>query len=158
MGYGAASLCNWCLTFRYNLLVSSTMVEISKNNEITRLYRNGGHLLPSVAAPCLKRTLTSVGKVVNFSCLGLIWEISEFVSRDWGKPRRTRLYVVCSSRFEPLTSRIRIRRALYPTTTCDDLSWYRHIACLVFTCVGVPILLCLGSLSLEYMPFNYRRV
>lgn len=122
MGCGAASLCNLCLTFLDNLLVSSTMVEMSKKNEFTRFYRNGGHPLPSVSAPYLKRTVTSVGKIVEFSGLGLIWDnIPEFVSRDWGKPRRTRVYVVCWSRFAPLTFRIRIRRAVYPTATCDDL-------------------------------------
>lgn len=98
------------------------MVEMSKKNDVTRLHRNGWHPLPSVAAPCLKRTVTSFGKVVEFSGLGLIRDnIQEFVSRDWGKPRRTRVYVVCWSRFEPLTSRIRIRGAVYPTAACDYL-------------------------------------
>jgi len=96
-------------------------------------------------------------KGLEFSGLGLIWDnIPEFVLRNWGKPRRTRLYVVCWSRFEPLTSRIRIRRAVYPTAACDGLCvWYTHIACVVYSCVGVPILLCFGSLSFEYLPFNY---
>jgi len=83
VGCGAASLCNWCLTFLDNRLVSSTMVEMSKKNEVARLCRNGGHPLPNVAAPYLKRTVTSIRKIVEFSGLDLIWDnFPEFVSRD----------------------------------------------------------------------------
>ena len=131
------------------------MVEMSKKNEFTRLFRNGGHPLPSVAVPYLKRTVTSVGIIVEFSGLGLIWDnIPEFVSRDWGKPRRTRVYVVCWSRFAPSTSRIGSRRSFYPTAACD----YLCLGIRTYFCVSVPILLRFGSLSFKYVPFNYRRV
>jgi hypothetical protein len=56
------------------------MIEVSKKNEVTRLYRNGGHPLPSVAGSYLKRTVTSGGMFVERSGLGLIWNnIPEFV-------------------------------------------------------------------------------
>jgi hypothetical protein len=67
------------------------MVDVSKKNEVTRLYRDGEHPLPNVAEPHLKRTVTSDEKFVECSGLGLIWDNSpEFVQREWGETTKNR--------------------------------------------------------------------
>ena len=118
--YGFTSLSNWCPAFRENLMVSSSRVEMPKENWELRTLNLSPLFVSQLQVPSLRRMETSCSYLPSFRgtyCLHLqYWKVLKFGCIMWVPPEHSNIY----------PTRCNVTQFILSGNCSTCFGWYHH--------------------------------